>query len=334
MKNKLLLGALMILMTISCRDNSLLPLDYHQGQNLNGAYLRTIDIPSTKLNLLDFSNSYYEIIYEAGVPDISKFESVSLTIQFIDNTKSNGVFKRAPQTLPTINASSFAVDATSKLPRYTFKMTGPEIITASTIPLDSVTFGDTFQIVETINYDGKAYSFTNTSADLTGGPYYSSPFLHIVGTGDPLSISMTWDDGKGYCKSIDLDLYFTAANKDVNHPVDGYAAATGNCPEKTQLTLAKPDGDYYGLLNPYDYAVTATDIATTFTFSQPGKASKTIDLVDSNGDKIVIKSTDHVWSASSKDGNFILYTAFKITKTGPNFDIYDGSGTKVATFGL
>lgn len=334
MKNKLILGILMVVMTISCRDNSLLPLDYHQGQNFNGAYLRTVNIPSAKLNLVDFANSYYEIVYEAGVVDASKFESVSFTIQFIDNTKSNGVFKRAPQNLPTVNASSFAVDPTSKLPRYDLKLTGQQIIDASTIPLDSVTFGDTFQIVETIHYAGQSYSFNNTSADLTGGPYYGSPFLHIVGTGDPLSISMTWDGGQGYCKSVDLDLYLIDAT---SHEVDGYVAASSSCPEKTSLTLAKGDGDYYGSVNPYDYAVQATDITPTFTFSQPGKASVTFGLVDSGGNKINFDSTAPAGSSVfyAKNGHVdIEFIGFKIVKTGPNFDVYDGAGVKKGSFGL
>lgn len=335
MKNKLILGVLTILVSISCRDNSLLPVDYHAGQNLNGAYLRTISIPSYKVNPADMANTSYEIIYEAGVVDISKFQSVTLTVQFKDHTPANGTFKRDAKALATLDASKWVVDATSKLPRYDYKVSGTELLAISTIPADSVFAGDSFEIVETINYDGQSYSFINTSADLTGGPYYASPFLHNVKTGDDLSISMTWDDDKGYCNSIDLDLYLTDATQSTGskHEVDGYAAATGACPESTALAITQADGNYYGIINPYTYSVTATDIAPTFTFSKPGKTDVKVTLVDGSGNPLVIKTTDHVWSDSKKDGNFIKYIAFKITKSGASYDVYDATGTnKVGTF--
>jgi hypothetical protein len=333
MKNKLILGVLMVLLTISCRDNSLLPVDFHSGQNLNGAYLRTISIPSYKVNPADMANTSYEIIYEAGVVDITKFQSVVLTVQFKDHTAADGTYKRSAKPLATLDASKWTVDATSKLPRYDYKVSGAELLAASTIPADSVFAGDAFEIVETINYDGQAYSFTNTSADLTGGPFYASPFLHNVKTGDDLSISMTWDDGKGYCKSIDLDLYLTDATQDPNNgEVDAYAAATGACPESTTLVITESDGSYYGLINPYTYTVTATDIAPTFTFSKPGKTDVKVNLVDGSGNPILIKTTDHVWSDKKKDNNFVTYTAFKVVKTGASYDVYDGSGAKVGTF--
>lgn len=327
MKKKIIISTLLIAIMLSCRDNDLLPLNYHDVNGENGSYLRTVSIPSPKLDLTKFSSTYFEIVYEAGVVDVSKFESVSLTLQFNDNTPNSpdnnvATYTRKPVSLSDLPASSFTIDPTSNLPRRNFKISGVDILKALNLPVDSVTFGDTFDLIETINYDGQSWSFSNTSADLTGGAFYGSPFIHTIGTGDPLSISISWDGGKGYCKSVDLDVYLSDSNGD---EVDNFVAASSACPEKTEITLSQPNGSYFGDINPYQHSVEG-DIPVTVTFSQPGKANVVLELANP------IKTSDAIWY--DNDGAVVFVPVFKVVKLGPDFDIFDADGNLVGSFKL
>jgi hypothetical protein len=308
-------------MMISCRDEAKYPIDFDQVNASNGAYVRTIDLKSSKFNLTQLSTAFYEAVYEAGVADKNKFESVDIFVSLTDVTKDNGTTERDEVKLANIPASMWTVDAESGLPRFNYKVMATDIYSALNLTESDVSFGDIFTIRESINYNGVAFSVDNVSADLSGGPFYSSPFEHEITTADPLFITLTWDGDKNYCKTVDLDLYVVQVSS--GKEVTGYAAATAKCPEVASPKLSLANGDYQLLVQPWAHGLSGSNqIPVKITLSREDRE----DIVLDYG---TIDTADPIWSDNDGADEYLLIGT--LTKSGIDFDVKDKDGNDVGT---
>jgi len=310
----------LLLAGLSCKDDDKFPFNAEEVNKSNGAYLRTVDVNSSKFNLLDLNSSYYQATYEAVFPDASKFKSVDFYVSFIDVTEDNGTTKRDEVKLTSVPTSSFANDATSQLPRYTLKVTADAIYTALNLSDEDVTFGDIFRIREAINYNDLTFSNNNTGGDVIGGAFYATPFQHDISTADPLTVTLEWDGEGSYCETVDLDLYF---NNSDGKEVTGYSAASASCPEKLSPALSLPNGTYALMVNPYAHGLTGSnEIPITITFTRADRE----DIVVDAG---TINTNDPIWF--DNDGVEEYIPVATVIKTGIDFEVIGPDGVSVGT---
>ena len=108
-----------------------------------------------------------------------------LVIKFEDKSAANGDKSTINKPLKSYAASQFTTDATTGYPRATVVITGAEALTATGITAADITKGDYFTITGTmILSNGKKYNAANTGVNITGGAFYSSPFLYRINVAD------------------------------------------------------------------------------------------------------------------------------------------------------
>jgi hypothetical protein len=152
-----------------------------------GGYVRTVlpfPVGNTTFNVKvsDLNGSKWEFLAEAVTPNGGdNFASYEWVARFVDATAANGSNSVADKPFKIYQASSFTKDPQTGYPRATLGSTGRELVTAVGLSDDKVAAGDRFEIRATIVLkDGKRFTSTNSSADLTGGVFYTSPFFYRV----------------------------------------------------------------------------------------------------------------------------------------------------------
>jgi hypothetical protein len=190
---------------ISCRDESLYPLPYNDRDT--GAYLRMYSIASNVLDLNDLANSGFETTFEVVDPENgNQTESVDFFVSFRNgNSVTAEVFVK---NVPLSSFASVGEPTISTYKRGTIRIPFSELQTAlSTAPAQ--TGGKWPSLLDKISYpgsfaagnqavlrwsqgmkDGRKYSVANpqgsnpleanTTANITGGQFYSSPYTFTV----------------------------------------------------------------------------------------------------------------------------------------------------------
>lgn len=187
--NKLLIG-LFVLSFASCGDPDL-PYDEETMQNTNGAFLRTIEIPSGIFDRNDIGSSEFQVILEEfDVQEGGLLESVTFYVTFIDNTPDNGTTTGAKMELDTYPASQFSNDPDTGLPRITVTYDADDIMNAFGFTLADIDGGDVFRFEWDLNLtDGRTYNRDNSSNSVEGETFYNSTFISDV------SVVCLLDDG-------------------------------------------------------------------------------------------------------------------------------------------
>lgn len=155
----------------------------------NGGYIRTVtpfpvdptgQPKSFRFILSNVNSTKMEFVAEAVTPNKgAAFSSYELSIRFVDTTPSNGTKTGTSQPLKTIASSVFTKDAVTGYPRTTIVVSGTEALAASKVALTDMSVGDRFEITGIMKLaDGKVFTTTNTGLNITGGAFYSSPFLY------------------------------------------------------------------------------------------------------------------------------------------------------------
>ncbi|MBN8826485.1 MULTISPECIES: hypothetical protein [unclassified Spirosoma] len=178
-----LLIALGSLMALSCKTDMITHLEVSDFEN--GGYMRTVTpypvANSTfSVSKANMSGTKMEFVAEAVTANQGAlFASYDLTIKFVDATPANGTITGTTVALKSIAASAFTKDATTGYPRATISVTGTEALTATKLTAADIANGDRFEINGTMKLtDGKSFSASNTSPNITGGAFYSSPFFY------------------------------------------------------------------------------------------------------------------------------------------------------------
>lgn len=192
-RNKIFVVLFLLGLGFSCTDESTYPVNFNELNNSNGGILSQVNVISVAFNKFDLANAKYEVVLEANDRDRGKlFASVDIFVAYVDRTPSspNGNNSKAEVKLMTVPSSSFAVDATTGLPRATITATAPATLTALGLVAGELEGSDQFVYRQAMNFpDGRVFSANNvTTAIASSGGVYKSPFQNVVSVVCPSDI--------------------------------------------------------------------------------------------------------------------------------------------------
>ena len=176
---------LLLLVTVSCKDESKLPFDY---ENLTyGAYAKVINVGSGSFLAedvpgypLDPTVSVFTITLE--VRDVKKgglLEEMEFTAKFVD--KNAPILTPAETSVAVIPASAFTKDPGTGYPRATITIQSSAILTALGLTASDVNGGDVFEIRHILRLtNGQEFTNTNTNGVITGGAFFNAPMFSSV----------------------------------------------------------------------------------------------------------------------------------------------------------
>lgn len=174
---------------LSCETEMIERLDEFSFEQ--GGYMRTVTpypVAATtfKVSKANMAGTKMELVAEAVTPNNgADFASYDLVVRFVDGTPANGKNDKADVALKVYPASAYTKDPTTGYPRATLSATGKEMQDVLKLADSEVATGDRFEIRGTMRLvDGKSFNATNTSVNITGGAFYSSPFFYRVNVVD------------------------------------------------------------------------------------------------------------------------------------------------------
>lgn len=146
-----------------------------------GGYMRQVTpfpVAAFTVSKANLAGTKIEFLAEAVTPDAGAlFASYDLVVRFVDRT--GGTSSKADVALKSIPASAYAKDPTTGYPRATITITGKEMQDKLGLTDADLTATDRFEVRGTMKLtNGKSFNAANTGANITGGAFYSSPFLH------------------------------------------------------------------------------------------------------------------------------------------------------------
>lgn len=170
----------------ACETEMVKPIDPFNLQQ--GGYMRTVTpfpIPIFSVSRANMSGTNMTMVLEAVTPDLgAQFDTYELVIRFVDNTPANGsnsITTDAP--LMVLKAADYKKDPTTGYPRFTLTVTGKQMQDALRLTDAQIGTGDQFQIRGKMKLlNGMVFDATNSSGDIVGGAFYSSPFLYRINT--------------------------------------------------------------------------------------------------------------------------------------------------------
>lgn len=145
-----------------------------------GAILRTINLVSDELPI-GAEDSFFGVDLEVqDQQDGDLLSTLDVYLSFTDNTVEGGDDKSVAETLAeSIPASEFSPGEFG-LPRLSYTITLPEMLSALAMPSSDVDGSDVFSIrFELVLTDGRTFSNDDNSGTITGS-YFSSPFLYAA----------------------------------------------------------------------------------------------------------------------------------------------------------
>lgn len=172
--DKIIALMIALLLMQSC-ETELKPIDEVFNNVERGAVLRTIEIINPTF---DFNNTSSEWIVTLEAQDIQKgklLSEVKIYSAFVnDGSIGDEVFiKSVPATEFTTGPFGF--------PRGDISVSLQEVLNKSGLKPGDFDSGDSFYIrLESVLTDGRIFTSTNTVGTVTGGSFFSSPFLYSV----------------------------------------------------------------------------------------------------------------------------------------------------------
>lgn len=170
------LGALALLLTACAEGDEV--FDQIVAAEQRGAILRTINVVSDELPIGN-SDSFFGVDLEVqDQQNGDLLSALEVYLSFTDNTVEGGDDKSKAEVLAeSVPASDFA-DGEFGLPRTSYSITLPEMLSALALPDADVDGSDVFSIrFELVLTDGRTFSNDDNSGTITGS-YFSSPFLY------------------------------------------------------------------------------------------------------------------------------------------------------------
>jgi hypothetical protein len=177
----------------------------------SGAVLRTR--PGTDLAEYDMfrtQNGYTIIVEQQDETNGALIDRVDFTIDYVDANPQNGdvAATGVPYPALALTAADFTINERG-LPEATFSGTMQEALDVLGIDLTDVLPGDAIQInLELFFTDGRSFKASDAAVTVTGGSFFSSPFLYrtVIDDGIAFDYEVTTSD--------ELDLSEGAVNED------------------------------------------------------------------------------------------------------------------------
>jgi hypothetical protein len=187
--------ATMLIFLSSCRDFVEPAVPYKDFDT--GAYLRTIARTSTTFNFFDLANSKFALTLEAVDKDNGNtIQSVEIRVRHrrliagvgLRYTPANDVLVR------TLQAADFKPNDNSRFLRSTFELTAAETIAAVGLTAAGIQGGDVFEFRMLLkDKSGRVFSSDNVTTNVSGAPFYDSPFQYPVSVICPSDLAGTYD---------------------------------------------------------------------------------------------------------------------------------------------
>jgi len=165
------------LMFTSCDEGDAVADDVTAGTE-RGAILRTVNVTSNELPI-GVSDGFFGVELEIQDSENGNLvSSIDVFASFRDNTPDNGKGATSSEALvENIATTGFEVGEFG-LPRFSYEVTLPTLLSATGVPETDIDGGDQFRVrFELVLTDGRRFSFDQNSGTLTGS-YFSSPFLY------------------------------------------------------------------------------------------------------------------------------------------------------------
>ncbi len=147
-----------------------------------GAVLRTIEVVSNEIPIGNDESNFAVDLEIQDTENGTLVQSVEVWLGFRDNSVAEGGtdFSTTEEVLSeTIDTSDFMIGEFG-LPRFSYMITLPELVSALPISNSTVDGSDQFTIrFELVLVDGRRFSFADNSGTLTGS-FFSSPFLYTA----------------------------------------------------------------------------------------------------------------------------------------------------------
>lgn len=169
--------ALTSLMFTSCDEGTAVVDDVTDGTE-RGAILRTVNVLSNELPI-GVADGFFGVDLEVQSGENGTLiDAVEVFANFRDNTPDNGKGATSTEVLVESVAKSTFTTGEFGLPRFTYQVTLPQLLSATGTPEADIDGGDQFRVrFELVLNDGRRFSFAQNSGTLTGS-YFSSPFLY------------------------------------------------------------------------------------------------------------------------------------------------------------
>ena len=172
-----ILGAVILLFTACAEGDEV--FDQIVAAEQRGAIIRTLSVISNELPIGQ-SDSFFGVDLEVqDQQNGGLLGSVEVFLSFADNTvEPGGTDKSASEAMvATIPAADFTTGEFG-LPRTSYSITLPEMLSSLGLAESDVDGGDVFSIrLELVLTDGRRFSNDDNSGTITGS-YFSSPFLY------------------------------------------------------------------------------------------------------------------------------------------------------------
>lgn len=172
------LGALAtVVLATGCEDGGQV-VDDIVSQEQRGAILRTVSLNSNELPIGNADGNFSVDLEVQDKENGNLVQDVEVYVGFRDNTEDVGPGTDVDDVLvETINNSTFIVGEFG-LPRFSYSITLPELLSIVGRSEADITGGDQFTIrFELVLVDGRRFSFADNSGTITGS-FFSSPFLY------------------------------------------------------------------------------------------------------------------------------------------------------------
>lgn len=169
--------ALTSLVFTSCDEGDAV-VDDVTDNTTRGAILRTVNVTSNELPI-GVAEGFFGVELEVQDSEMGGLvQSVDVFANFRDETPDNGKGATTPESLVESVPKSAFTTGEFGLPRFSYEVTLPTLLSTTGVSEDDIDGGDQFRVrFELVLTDGRTFSFDQNSGTLTGS-YFSSPFLY------------------------------------------------------------------------------------------------------------------------------------------------------------
>lgn len=160
-------------------ENFPVPLD--DVLNNNGAYLRILSVESAGFDILDLENAAY--VFEGEVFDKQEGDLLESVEFYVSYTAAGGeAITETSEPIKTYTAADFTRGGINNLPQATVTISIDEVLGPLGLTTDDLLIGDVFRVRWDLNLtDGRTFTSSDASTVITGGAFFSSPYLANVG---------------------------------------------------------------------------------------------------------------------------------------------------------
>ena len=274
---------LMVLMGIACETDDKVTIDVQETVT-SGAILRTLD-SSGELDMFNTASALTFSIQEQDDQGGALLDRVEVTVSYVDNngTPDESIVNAALATIP---ASEFG--STDGLPSFDYTVTLAELLSAAGVNLDQVLPGDQFVLdMELFTTDGRSFKNDDTTGNVSGGSFFSSPYQYTFLTDDGIefeikdvnanevsltnpnfdySVEITINDGNDQALLETLNVYRAFVDRSIG---DGETSRSEE--EALFATFTIADLDIAEGVSSLDYVITLDDLyGPNLTFDDLG----------------------------------------------------------------